>query len=813
MEVDIPASTNLIGLFRLPGSLNPTVGKKVEVQHLSNERLNLITFRDANLPYKPGKEIFSKQAMQSSVPKDQRERYAKLLDAVIRLRDIRSASCGSELRNNFLFLFFELAKVLYLRDEAMQRTKDFNLGFRIPFRAQELKSTLSSATKKDYMIGPQKIIDLLGVTDEEAKLAGLVSTSTYVSKSRKNEKANRDTEILKMYLEGAKQKDIAATIGVTRQTVSTALKVQNAESLLVVKTKLLSDSGVKTKEIAQKMCCSLRTVTYRLSAAKAMDECDFAKCAKMLKSCPYNGLTLSPAPRQEKTTEAAQAAAVHLESFVLKYLKRAAQSEGSLCLPESVLIEQVISSRKRAKPDEIIVACKSMAQKGIIKYVTDIDNTNYLYLPQNYELEANTAKGILAVIGAEKKAAISTDEIARLLSSYESKKQMTLSIEQTSAVVTALTSPMCIITGGPGTGKTSVTDAICSLILKHNPGSKIKLCAPTGKAAVHLAESTRHPATTIHSLISATSSIKCDYLIVDEMSMVSMELFSALIKKTASNVRTVLIGDPDQLPCIGYGNILRDLISSKCVPTAKLKTCFRQSGNSGITEFTENISGQADFHTALSTIGDSLSSDISFHCVDGTVVSTMSDIVTDLIAQYGVSASEIQVLAPTKNCANELNIQLRNLLNHSAQGQAPVDPELLMPGDRVIFCRNDYSRNLFNGTEGIVKESNPQYVTVEYANRYIVRHTVAEVQERNLILAYALTIHKAQGSEYSTVIVPIDDSMGSILTRNLVYTAVSRAKKRCVLVGSKAAWERALQRTLDGTHLSRLTHLLTQNPS
>ena len=814
LEVDVAASKNPIGFFRMPGSTNPIVGKEVCVQHLSDKRLDPKSYRDEHLPFtSEAKQTVSKKKYVATA-QDQSEWFEHLVEAVKKIRDLRAAPIGSEQRNNFIYLFFCLTKSIYPVDVAMSLTEEFNLGFQVPLRPQELKSTLSSAVRKHYVIGPKKIIDLLNVTDEEANLVSLMSpsTHTHISKLEETGKVNRDAKILKMYLEGAKQKDIAAAIGVTRQTVSAVLKTQNAEALLVAKTKLLSDSGVKAKEIAQKLCCSLRTVTYRLSAAKAMDECDFAKCAKMLKSCPYNGLTLSPAPRQGKTTEAAQAVVVHLERFVLKYLKRASQSEGSLCLPESVLVERVIESRKRAKPDEIVITCKSMAQKGIIKYVTDIGNTNYLYLPQNYELEANTAKGILAVIGAEKKTAISTDEIVRLLFSYESEKQIMLSIEQKSAVVTALTSPMCIITGGPGTGKTAVTDAICSLILKHNPGSKIKLCAPTGKAAVHLAESTGHPATTIHSLIPAHS-IKCDYLIVDEMSMVSTELFSALIEKTASSVRIVLIGDPDQLPCIGLGNILRDLIASKCMPTVTLKTRFRQNGNSGITEFTENISGQADFRIALSTISDSLSSDISFRCAGGSVVSTVSDIVTDLITQYGISTSEIQVLTPTKKCANELNIQLRNILNHSVYGQAPADPELLMPGDRVIFCKNDYSRNLFNGTEGIVKESNPQYVTIEYANHHIVRHTIAEIQKRNLILSYALTIHKAQGSEYSTVIVPLDDSMDSILTRNLVYTAVSRAKKRCVLVSSKATWERALQRTLEGTHRSRLSVLLKQNPN
>ena len=817
LEIDEAASKNPIGFFRMPGSTNTIVGKEVHVQHLSDNRLDPKSYRDEHLPFTPeAKQPVSKKKCIATV-QDQREWFKHLLDAVEKIRDIRAAPIGSELRNNFIYLFFCLAKSIYPADAAMRLTEAFNSGFRVPFRPQELKSTLSAAVKRDYTVGPQKIIDLLAVTDEEASLVGLMSPCTHISKSEETGKANRDAEILKMYLEGAKQIDIAATIGITRQTVSTILKTKNAEALLVAKTKLLSNAGVKAKEIAQKMHCSLRTVTYRLSAAKAMDECDFAKCAKMLKNLPYTGCILSPTPRQEEQgalgDAATTVATMHLGKVVLRCLRQATKSEGSLCLPESILLERVVALRKRAKPDEIIAACRSLLDDGHIKCLNDPSGARFLYLPENYTLESAAAEEISKLIKAEKSSPIPANEIDSFLSLYEQEHQMTLSVEQKEAVIVALTSPMCVITGGPGTGKTAVVDAICSLISYHDPKTKIKLCAPTGKASIHLTEVTGRKATTIHSLLSAHS-VKCDYIIVDELSMVSMELFVDLLQKITPSTRLIMLGDPNQLPCIGSGNILRDLIAAGCVTTAELKTVFRQSKDSRIAKFAAVISNQAELDMALSLVGTSLADDISFQCTDcpnDSVVSSVSHIIADITNLYDIQVHEIQILAPTKACVDELNIGLRGFLNPAAYGQATADSESLMPGDRVLYCKNDYARRLFNGSTGVVKKTDAQNVTVEYANHHIVCHDMSEITKGTLVLAYAMTIHKSQGSEYPVTIIPIYESMDRILTRNLIYTAITRAKKKCILVGEKAAVERALQCTLKGTHLSRLVHRLTQN--
>lgn len=454
MEVDVPASTNLAGLYRLPGSSNPTTGKKVQVRHLNDERLDLVTYRNEYLPYTREKEKAFGRMKHVAVPQDQKERCEQLLDAVQKIRNYRASPSGNELRNNFIFLFFALARSIYSADEAMRRTEDFNTGFRVPFSPRELKSTLSSAIKKSYAVGPQKIIDLLGVTDEEAKLVGLMSPNIRIGIPKDIGKAERDFNILKMHLAGAKQKVIAEHMGITRQTVSTALKAQHANELVVVKIRPLYDSGVTVNEIAQQMGCSQRTIANRLAAAKTMDPSNFVKHAKMLKSGLYNGLTLSPAPQQAEREETAGAKGVvgdRWEALVLRCLKRAAHSEGSLCLPEPILIERVISSRKRLKTEEIAAACKSLAQKGIIKYAADADGTQYLYLRQNFELETAAAKGILAISRSEKEPVISESEIRQSLSSYEFEKQIMFSEGQKAAVITAITSPLSVITGGPGT--------------------------------------------------------------------------------------------------------------------------------------------------------------------------------------------------------------------------------------------------------------------------------------------------------------------------------------------------------------------------
>lgn len=817
LEIDVVASTNPIGLYRMPGSTNPNAGKEVRVLHLSDKRLDPKSYRDKYLPCIPQTSHPVSKKKGVTTTQDQSEWFKHLLDVVKKIRDLRAAPIGSELRNNYIYLFYCIAKSLHSADVAMRLTEEFNSGFRVPFRTQELKSTLSSAVRKKYDIGPETIIRLLNVTDEEANLVGLDSRQFQTETLAKNKKAERNEKILALFLSGTKQKDIANAIGVTPQTVSTVLKSQNAECLLVVKTKLLADSGMTTEEIAQQMCCTSRTVRNRLATAITMSPVDFEMAEKNLKNRLYTGCILSPISRQEEQgalgEAATTAATMRLGKVVLRCLRHAAKSEGSLCLPESILLERVVALRKKAKPNEIIATCRSLLDDGHVKCLNDPSGVRFFYLTENYKLESAVAEEISKLIKAEKSSPIPANEIDFLLSLYEQEHQMTLSVEQKEAVVAALTSPTCVITGGPGTGKTAVADAICSLISYHDPKAQIKLCAPTGKASIRLTEATGRKATTIHSLLSAHFA-KCDYIIVDELSMVNMELFVALLQEIPPSARLITLGDPNQLPCIGMGNILHDLIAARYVPTVELKTVFRQSKDSGIAKFAAVISNQAELDMALSLVGTSLADEISFQCVDypnDSVVSSVSHIIADLTNLYGIQVHEIQILAPTKACVDEINIGLRGFLNPAVYGQTTADSESLMPGDRVLYCKNDYARRLFNGSTGIVKKTDAQNVTVEYANQRIVRHDMSEVTEKTLVLAYAITIHKAQGSEYPVTIIPIYESMDRILTRNLIYTAITRAKKKCILVGEKAALERALQCTLEGTHLSRLMHRLSQN--
>lgn len=820
LDIDVAASTNPIGLFRLPGSTNPIVRKTVRVQHLSDERLDLISYRDEHLPYMPRQQFSVRGTRPVAEFRDQKEWFMQLLDAVQQLRQLRAAPSGSELRNNFIYLFFSIAKSLYPIEVAQKLTREFNSGFHTPLRDQELKSTLSSAVRKAYVIGPKKIIDLLDVTKEEAELIGLtIPSGMCIDTPEKNKKSDRDNKILAMYLDGAKKNDIADALGISRKTVSSVLGSLDAEKLLIAKTKLLADSGMKSSEIARQMHCTSRTIRNRLAAASAMDPAEIEKAEKMGKKCLYIGCTLAPIPRQEEQGGQGESAAAQgialtrIEKLILKCLRHASKSEGSLCLSESMLRERVTATRKKVKPNEIDAACESLIEAEQVKRYCNTAGECLFYLPENNELETATTEAILKLLKAEKTSPISYHEINWLLDLYELDKQMTLSCEQRDAIISALTAPMSVITGGPGTGKTAVTDAICSLIQYHDSDIKVRLCAPTGKAAVHLTETTGYTATTIHSLLSSRS-VKCDYMIVDEMSMVSIELFVALIQKLPPSVRLIMVGDPDQLPCIGSGNILRDLIASGRVPTVKLQSVFRQGENSGIARFATSLSSHRNLDMALSVIGDSLTDDISLQCADrpnDSVVSSVSDIVTNLINVHGVQAADIQILAPTKECVDRVNLGLRNLLNCTEYGQVSTDSGHLMPGDRVIYCRNDYARGLFNGSTGVVRAVDIQYVTVEYTGHHIVQHRPNEVDEKRLIRAYALTIHKAQGSEYPVVIIPIYESMDRVLTRNLIYTAVTRSKKKCVLVGSKTALEHALQRTIENTHCSGLTARLIKD--
>ncbi len=366
--------------------------------------------------------------------------------------------------------------------------------------------------------------------------------------------------------------------------------------------------------------------------------------------------------------------------------------------------------------------------------------------------------------------------------------------DQREAIKKAALSNVTIITGGPGTGKTTITHGIVNIL--DSLGLNILLAAPTGKAADRLSEATGMEATTIHRLLGATpgggynhnedNPLMGDLLIVDEVSMVNTWLMYSLLKAVPDHMRIILIGDVDQLPCIGPGNILSDLIASNTLPTIRLTKIFRQDENSRIIRNAHAIN-RGDFPTFSNT------KDSDFFYLKADTDEEASDIVVDLVRNrlpnaYGIDPKEIQVLTPMKKYASgtvELNQRIQEAIN-------PVGDEIhqggriFRVGDKVIQTKNNYDKGIFNGDSGIIIDVDTENKTlvVDFGDSTIYYGTV-DMDE--LLHAYALTIHKSQGSEYPIVVMPITNSHYHMLSKNLLYTGITRAKKICILVGSKDA--------------------------
>jgi len=391
---------------------------------------------------------------------------------------------------------------------------------------------------------------------------------------------------------------------------------------------------------------------------------------------------------------------------------------------------------------------------------------------------------------------------------------------QRSAVRNALTHKMSILTGGPGTGKTSTLRSLVS-ILKAK-GVRVHMAAPTGRAAQRLAETTGGYASTIHRLLkydpaagftaNESHPLSTDFLIVDEVSMLDTRLASALLQAVPSRAHLLLVGDTDQLPSVGAGNVLQDLITASRAPVTRLSVIFRQKGQSGIVTTAHAINSG---DTSLPPVSASVeavhpSADLAFIVADSAedCVRKVIQICTELIPRGpgGLDpVSDVQVMAPMhKGVAGvaNLNLQLQEALNGRARGIRTPSGEF-RAGDKVIQLRNNYDKNLFNGDIGTVTATDAGSGEVR-AGFDGESHTFTRGETGDLALAYAISIHKSQGSEYPVVVVPLLKAHFMMLQRNLLYTAVTRGRRRVFIVGEPAAYAMAVR---NGESKLRVTHL------
>jgi exodeoxyribonuclease V alpha subunit len=407
---------------------------------------------------------------------------------------------------------------------------------------------------------------------------------------------------------------------------------------------------------------------------------------------------------------------------------------------------------------------------------------------------------------------------------------MYLADRQREAVQKAYQEKVCILTGGPGTGKSTSIRALLMLLRMRK--IDVALAAPTGRAAKRLAEATGYEAKTLHRLLEYTphsnsyqrneiNPLPYQFVIVDEFSMVDILLFYHLLKALPRDVHLLLVGDADQLPSVGPGNVLSDLLRSEAIPVVRLTELFRQAQQSKIVISAHRIN--------VGQLPDLRSqSDSDFFFLREEDPRRAQQLVLDLVqrrlpASYHFNPmTDIQVLAPMYNGVvgvHQLNEKLQACLNPVSSAQVEWGDRKFSIGDKVMQMRNDYDKGVYNGDVGWIRAINKEKSTllvefVEEAGPLFVNYDFHELDE--LVLAYAVTVHKSQGSEYPAVVIPLFRAHSRLLQRNLLYTAITRAKRFCVLVGQPNALELAIHNdhvALRNTALAERLHFLTRSSS
>ncbi|HUY18926.1 MAG TPA: ATP-dependent RecD-like DNA helicase [Candidatus Binataceae bacterium] len=500
---------------------------------------------------------------------------------------------------------------------------------------------------------------------------------------------------------------------------------------------------------------------------------------------------------------------------ILYLLERMAE-EGHVFAPLGYITHQFASGLEM-DPELATVALAELEQSGAI-VAEPVDDDRAVYLKPLYEAECNVARRL---VDLSRGRPIGPQVVERAMAAATMKDaDFTLSPEQQGAIRAALRSRVTVITGGPGTGKTTI---LRRLILGLDAiGIRATLAAPTGRAARRLADASGREAKTIHRLLEYSPDsgefIRCrsfplrtNYLIVDEASMMDIELAASLLDALPPQSTLLLVGDRDQLPSVGPGSVLKDVIASGLAPVVALSQVYRQARESRIVANAHRLN-----RGYPPEVTNDPEDDFFFFeraSVD-EVLATIKQLVQQrLVGKFGISdAREIQVLTPMNRGplgTQALNRELQELLNPAGR-ELKLGDRRLREGDRVIQIRNNYDKLVFNGAVGriISIDTTRGAIGVTFEDGS-ARYETSELDQ--LALGYAISIHKSQGSQYPAVVIPVHQSHYLMLRRNLLYTAITRAERVCVLVGTRSALLQAVRNEDERRRFSRLAEQIRLN--
>ena len=617
----------------------------------------------------------------------------------------------------------------------------------------------------------------------------------------------------------------------------------NPEKLLSVKgisqkkVELISNSFLDVREMQNAM---IFLQTYNISSNLAIKIYEHyqSKTVELVKQNPYRlvedivGIGFTTADKIAMNMGIAKNSPFRVRAGILHLLSEASE-KGGHTYQFRAMLDSMLVRLLDLTSEEIETISKEVydvLQKENIVKIFWKDNKEIVALSRFYFIEKSVAAKLAVLENSLVKLELNLEDE---ISEFERRKKISLHKDQKNAISLAINSGVSVITGGPGTGKTTIIS--CVLEIFRMQGKKALLLAPTGRAAKRLSETTGLDARTIHRALEISyrkdrgifvynedNPLSCDVVIVDEVSMVDVNLMYNLLKAISRGTKLILVGDKDQLPSVGAGNVLSDILQSEIIPTAQLTKIYRQEDNSLI------ISNAHLINSGQMPVIDNHSSDFFFEAKESPeqTFETVVELVTKRIPNhFKLDSSKIQLLAPLKAgvCGiDNLNRQIQSKLNppSNLKQELTLGTQILRVGDKVMQTANNYDldwikpneneylqeegKGVFNGDMGTISEINNQTgeVVVVFDDKKQVLYPRSELGQ--ISLAYAITIHKSQGSEFDVVIIPLVPGPSLILTRNLIYTAVTRAKKVVVLVGDR----QTLSRMVKNSHTAKRYTLL-----